>query len=219
MSAGNQLFAATMLSDMSRLVIQNATGQRCAHQAVALARAGKTVGGKATPTLAAQLSAVEARAHALCRDTSAARTAVLESERHYERFRLDGEPAWLSFYTDAELAADQGRALRDSGEPGHASRLMTRTLDSYEPWRVRSRCFVQTDLAVAYLLDGDHEHAAALTRDAMTTAGKVSSSRTVSRIRALQQQIRPLHSVDLAELDEEITGFLRRTHDDEDITT
>lgn len=133
MSAGNQLFAATMLSDMSRLVIQNATGQRCAHQAVALARAGKTVGGKATPTLAAQLSAVEARAHALCRDTSAARTAVLEAERHYERFRLDGEPAWLSFYTDAELAADQGRALRDSGEPGHASRLMTRTLDSYEP--------------------------------------------------------------------------------------
>jgi hypothetical protein len=96
---------------------------------------------------------------------------------------------------------------------------MTRTLDSYEPWRVRSRCLVQTDLAAAYLTDGNHEHAAALTRDALNTAGTVSSSRTVSRIQALQQQIRPLYSSGLAGLDDEITGFLRRTHDDKDITT
>lgn len=106
MHAGNRLFAATMLSDMSRLTIQNATGRRCAHQAAALARAGNTVAGKATPTLAAQLSAVEARAHALCQDTSGARTAVLQAEQHYTQFRPDGEPAWLSFYTEAELAAD-----------------------------------------------------------------------------------------------------------------
>lgn len=66
---------------------------------------------------------------------------------------------------------------------------MTSTLDTYEPWRVRSRCFVQTDLAAAYLVDGDHEHAAALIRQALDTAGKVSSSRTVSRIQALHQQI------------------------------
>ena len=220
MNAGNRLFAANMLSDMSRFTIQNATGRRCAHQAVALARAGITVaGGRATSTLAAQLSAVEARGHALCRDISATRAAVLEAERHYERFRPDSEPPWLSFYTEAELAADLGRALRDSGESARATRLMTRTLDSYEPWRVRSRCFVQTDLAVAYLVEGDHEHAAALTRDALDTAGKVSSSRTVSRIRALQQQIQPLQSGGLAGLDDEIADFLRHSHDDEAITT
>ncbi len=131
MHAGNQLFAANILSDMSRLTIQNATGQRCARQAVALARAGKTVAENPTPTLAAQLSAVEARAHALCQDTYATRTAVLQAERHYEQFRADGEPAWLSFYTEAELTADLGRALRDGGEPATATKLMTRTLDSY----------------------------------------------------------------------------------------
>lgn len=217
MNADNRLFAANILSDMSRLTIQNSTGQRCAHQAVALARAGMTVAGKATPTLAAQLSAVEARAHALGGDTSAARAAVLEAERHYERFRPDREPPWLSFYTEAELAADLGRALRDSAEPTHATQLMTRTLDRYEPWRVRSRCFVQTDLAAAYLIGGDHERAAALTREALTTAVQVRSGRTVSRIRALQRQIRPLHSIGLAELDKEITDFLRTHH--EDITT
>ncbi len=84
---------------------------------------------------------------------------------------------------------------------------------------MRSRCFVQTDLAAAYLIEGEHEHAATVTRDALSTAGQVSSGRTISRIRALQQQIRPLHSVGLSRLDEEITAFLRRTHDDEDITT
>ncbi|MGH3901527.1 MAG: helix-turn-helix transcriptional regulator, partial [Pseudonocardiaceae bacterium] len=219
MNAGNRLFAAKILCNMSELTILNATGACCARHAVALARAGITVAGTAAPTLTAQLSAAEARGHALGQDSNASRAAVLEAELHYERFRPDGEPAWLSFYTDAELAADLGRALRDSGEPAPAIGLMTRTLDNYEPWRVRSRCLVQTDLAAAYLLDGDYEHAAALTRDALNTAGKVSSSRTVHRIQSLQQQIRPLHSVGLADLDEEITGFLRRTHDDEDITT
>ncbi len=218
MNAGNRLFAANLLASMGQLTILNATGTRCAHHAVALARAGTMTAGKATPTLAAKLSAVEARGHALCRDASATRTAVLEAERHYERFRPDGEPAWLSFYTEADLAADLGRALRDSGESAHATRLMTRTLDSYEPWQMRSRCLVQTDLAAAYLLEGDHEHAAALTREALKTAAQVSSSRTVSRIRTLQQQIRPLRSVGLTELDEEITDFLRRAHDDEHTT-
>ncbi len=218
MHAGNRLLAASVLFNMSAVTILNAAGARCARRAVALARAGLTVAGTATPTLAAQLSAAQARGHALCQDSAASRTAVLEAQRHYERFHPDGEPAWLSFYTEAELAADLWRALRDSGEPAPAIQLMTRTLDSYEPWRMRSRCLVQTDLAATYLVDGDHEHAAALTRDALNTAGTVSSSRTVSRIQALQQQIRPLHSAGLAELDDEITGFLRRVHDDEGIT-
>jgi hypothetical protein len=143
---------------------------------------------------------------------------MLEAERHYERFRPDGEPAWLSLYTEAALASDLGRALRDSGEPAHATQSMSRALDSYEPGRVRSRCFAQIDLATAYLIDGEHDHAAALTRNALITAGEVSSSRTVSRIQSLQHKIRPLHSAGLAEVDDEITNFLRHAHGDENIT-
>lgn len=45
-------------------------------------------------------------------------------------------------------------------------------------------------------------YAAALTRDALSTVA----------------QIRSLRSVGLAELDEEITDFLRHAHDNEDIT-
>lgn len=51
MNADNRLFAANVLSDMSRLTIQNAAGKRCARQSVALAQTGTTVAGKATPLL------------------------------------------------------------------------------------------------------------------------------------------------------------------------
>lgn len=61
MHAGDRLFAANLLANMSQVAIGNATGTRCARHAVALARAGTTIAGKATPTLAAKLSAVEAR--------------------------------------------------------------------------------------------------------------------------------------------------------------
>jgi hypothetical protein len=161
---------------------------------------------------------VEAQGHALCQDSGASLPAVLGAERHYERFHPDGEPAWLSFYTEAAIADNLGRALQGSGETAPATHLMTHALDSFESGRVRSRCFVQIDLAATYLINGEHEHAAALTRDALITAGKVSSSRTVSRIQSLQHKIRSLHSADLVEVDDEITVFLRRAHDDENIT-
>nr|WP_052478165.1 helix-turn-helix transcriptional regulator [Kibdelosporangium sp. MJ126-NF4]CEL16572.1 regulatory protein [Kibdelosporangium sp. MJ126-NF4]CTQ89078.1 regulatory protein [Kibdelosporangium sp. MJ126-NF4] len=216
--AGNRLFAATMLSDMARQVIQNATRQQDARQAASLARSGMTMAGKATPTLAAQLHAVEARAHALSRDSSAVRLAVADAETRYDRYRPDEEPQWLGFYTEAELAADLGRALRDIGESDRATRLLSRTLDGYEPWRVRSRCFVQTDLAAAYLVHDEHDRAVAVTRDALATASEVNSRRAVNRIEGLQRRMGSLDSAVLARLDEEIAEFLRRAREDEDVT-
>jgi hypothetical protein len=64
------------------------------------------------------------------------------------------------------------------------------TLGSYEPWRVRSRCFVQTDLAAAHLAGGDYEHAAALGHDAVSTATQVSSARVRDKLATLQWQLR-----------------------------
>jgi hypothetical protein len=57
----------------------------------------------------------------------------------------------------------------------------------YEPWRVRARCFAQTDLAGAHLLGNDLEQAAAVGRDALRTAAQVSSTRTLDRLRTLQR--------------------------------
>jgi hypothetical protein len=218
MSAGDRLFAANMLCDMSRMTLhigRSAANEydrlRSARQAVALARAGQNVAnGKATPLLSAQMHAVEARAHALLGDAASAHIALREAERHHEHTRPDTEPAWFSFYTDAELAADLGRCLSDLGDAQQATRLITTAMESYEPWRVRSRCFVQTDLAAAHLVGGDLEHAAAIGLDAVRTAAEVSSVRTLDRLRNLQRQVRPLRSRSphLGDLDERITRFL-----------
>lgn len=117
----------------------------------------------------------------------------------------------LGFYTEAELAADLGRCLRDVGDPEPASRIQ-HAMDTYEPWRVRSRCFVQTDLATAHPASCKYEQAAAVGRDAVRTAGQVSSVRTLDRLRTLHRQVKPLRggSHHLRELDDRIVGLLSR---------
>lgn len=82
MSAGDRLYAANVLSHMSRMTVQIGHGAitdhdrlRHARQAIALARAGHSVtGGTATPVLSALLHAVEARGHALLSDGNTTRT-------------------------------------------------------------------------------------------------------------------------------------------------
>lgn len=138
---------------------------------------------------------------------------MLGAQRCYESVRPEGEPPWLAFYTEAAFSADLARCLSDLGEPGQAIKLGAVVLHDYEPWRVRARCFAQTDLAGAHLVGRDFEQAAALGRDAVRTAAQVSSTRTLDRLRTLQRQIRPLRvgSAHLRELDERITDFFTRS--------
>jgi hypothetical protein len=218
MGAGDQLYAASVLCHTSRLTAQ--AGHRTTtrrdrirygREAVAQAHAGQHVAdGMASPVLGALLCAVEARGHALLGDANATRTSVLRAQRHYERLRPSDEPTWLGFYSEAELAADLGRCLRDIGESGQATRLMNQALDGYEPWRVRSRCFVQTDLASTQLVAREFDCAAAIANEAVHTATQVASARALDRLRVLQRQVKPLgaYSRVLRELDDRITALL-----------
>jgi hypothetical protein len=217
MGAEDQLYAASVLCHTSRLTAQlghrtttKRDRVRYGREAVAQAHAGRNVAnGAASPVLGALLCAVEARGHALLGDVRATRTSVLDAQRHYERVRFGEEPTWLGFYSEAELAADLGRCLRDVGRPEPAARLMTQALNGYEQWRVRSRCFVQTDLAAAQLIRRDFEQAAALGHEAVHAAAQVSSNRALDRLRVLQRQVRPLgvDSPPLRELDDRITDL------------
>ncbi|MGH3718818.1 MAG: hypothetical protein ACRDRI_08255 [Pseudonocardiaceae bacterium] len=224
MRAGNRAFAAEVLSEMSRMTLMigqygSTEDDRLLHgrQGVALARAGLAVGqGQAGPVLTAALHAMEGRGLGMLGDVREARHAVLAAQRAYESLGPDDE---VGFYTEAALAADLGRCLREIGEPKQAITLGTTALRDYEPWRVRNRCFVQTDLAGAHLLGGDLEQAAALGRDALRTAADVSSTRTLDRLRTLQRQVHPMRRAcsPLADLDDRITDFLTRAtrrHDD-----
>ena len=221
MVAGDRLYAANVLGLMSRMTLQIGQNTLTEHdrirhgrQAVALTRSGLAVSqGTATPALAAELYAMEARGFALVGDAREAHRAVLAAQRAYESLRPDGEPPWQGIYTEAAFSADLGKCLRDLGEAEQAIKLTTAALQDYEPWRVRPRCFAQIDLAGAHLLGNDPEQAAALGRDALRTAADVSSTRTHDRLRTLQRQVRSLRtrSPHLRELDERITVFLTRS--------
>ena len=221
MAAGDRPYAAYVLADMSRLTVQigqNAFTEddrlRNGRHGVALARAGLAVAqGRTSPGQMAELHALEARGLALYGDAREARRAMLDAQRSYEAVRPEQEPPWLGFYTEAAFAADLARCLSDLGETEQAITLSSRVLRDYEPWRVRARCFAQTDLTGTHLGGRDFEQAAALGRDALRTAAQVSSARTLERLRTLQRQIQPLRasSSHLRELDDRITAFLIRS--------
>lgn len=217
--AGDHLYAANVLSHMGRLTVQVGSSAPSADErisyakpTISLARAGKMkANGGASPALAALLDAIEARGHALIGDAADTRDAVRNAERNYSHARLADEPRWLRFYTEAELSADLGRCLRDVGEPNEGTRLIAHAMECYEPWRVRSRCFLEADLATAHLMSGDHERALDVGRAAVRTAAQVSSSRTLDRLRTLQRRlgVEAFGSPPLADLDSAITALMR----------
>ncbi len=221
MAASDRHYAAAVLSEMSSMTAQIGQNSLTEHdrlqhgrQAVALARAGLAVTqGTATPALAANLHADEARGFALLGDAREAHRAMLAAQRSYESICPDDEPPWLSLYTEAQLSANLGKCFSLLGEAEQAIKLSTVAVRDYEPWRIRHRCFAQTDLAGAYLLGNDLEQAAASGRDALRSAAEVRSTRTLDRLRTLQHQIKPLRtsSPHLRELDERITSLLTRT--------
>jgi len=220
MAAGDRHYAAAVLSEMSSMTAQIGQNSLTEHdrlqhgrQAVALARAGLAVAqGTATPALAAELHAHEARGFALLGDAREAHRAMLAAQRSYESICPDDEPPWLSLYTEAQLSANLGKCFSLLGEAEQAIKLSTVAVRDYEPWRIRHRCFAQTDLAGAYLLGNDLEQAAASGRDALRSAAEVRSTRTLDRLRTLQHQIKPLRtsSPHLRELDERITTLVNR---------
>jgi hypothetical protein len=216
-SAGARAYAANVLSHMSRLTMQlgqaGTVDDRAlyARQAIALARTGLTLAdGSATPAVKALLHAVEARGLSQLHDTTAARTALRSAEADYARHREGEEPTWMSFYTQAELDADLGRALNDLGETAPAVRRLTSALDGYEPWRARSRCFVSTDLAATHLNADEPDAALVAGRAAISAAVPIASVRARERLCTLQAAAgsAAARSRSARDLHEELTHFL-----------
>ncbi|MGH3939101.1 MAG: hypothetical protein ACRDTG_10800, partial [Pseudonocardiaceae bacterium] len=222
MRAGDQSGAASVLSRMSRLTVRIGEnippGQdtlRHGRQAVALAGSGLTIiEGAATPLVASELHALQARGFALLGDSREARHAALAAQRCHESARPENEPAVS--YPDVLLSSDLGRCFSGIGELAQALTLTTASLDGSPPWVVRGRCVDQTDLAITHLLRRDAEQAAAFGRDALRSAADVSSTITLDRLRTLQRQVHPLRSASphLRDLDDRLTGFLTRRRSD-----
>ncbi|WP_313888201.1 hypothetical protein [Lentzea alba] len=198
--AGDRLYAANALAEMSRVTID--VGQD-PHHAAALARSAvQLANGDATPALGAYLHAIEARGLALLGDVKGTQTALDNAQRSFDR---DGtEPDWLSFYGASDLMSDIGQCLRDTGRPQQGVALLERALDTLPEHRVTARAKTQIHIAAAYLELRDYEKADQVTADALAAISTLSSSRIVERVKGLRRRANRRHN----DLDERIADFL-----------
>ncbi|MGH3915824.1 MAG: hypothetical protein ACRDTC_20800, partial [Pseudonocardiaceae bacterium] len=221
MRAGDRLYAAFVLATMSRMTVRIGENTPAEHdtlrhgrRAVALARAGLTITqGAATPALAAELHALEARGLALLGEANAARRAALTAERRYESVRPGDEPPWQLLYSKNSLIADVGLCFSNIGDFRQALTLSTTALQGTEAWKVRGQSIIQTHIAITHLRNRDLEQAAAYGRDALRSATNVNSTMITQRLRTLHRHIQPSRagSPHLRELDERLTTFFARS--------
>lgn len=211
--AGDRLFAANILSEMSRVTAEIGSAIRESTQhgqhAVALARSAVQVAdGSATPAFGAWLHAMEARGLAMLGDRQGVDAAVANAQLSFERAGGD-EPEWFGFYGEADLFADVGQCLRDAGRPRQGLALLERAADALPADRVTARAKTQIHIAAAQVELGELEAADSTIGRALAATRSISSNRIVDRVRALRHRTRG-HSRHRStrHLDDRLTDFL-----------
>jgi tetratricopeptide (TPR) repeat protein len=156
-------------------------------QAATLARAARMgISGVATPTLLAQFHAMEARALARIGDARACEQALTEATRALERRNSGDEPEWITYFDEAELAAEAAHCFRDVD---HARRAVAHAENAMSGTHVRSDFFATMVLADAHLRAGEVEEACRVALDALDLGEQLKSARCVSYLAEFRQRL------------------------------
>lgn len=167
----DRMFGSRILGNLSHQA--NYLGNHT--QAIQLARAA-VVGakGRATPRATANYWAMEARALSNAGDRAGAAEAMNQAERHFERVDSADDPAWLSYFDDAELLGEFCHCFRDLKMRRESVEHAQRAVDSTDPQYARTLGFCRMVLAQSQLLNGELE--AAVTTASLAVDGGDSSS-------------------------------------------
>lgn len=162
-------------------------------EALRLAKTGRHGLARASSqACAADLCALQARAHAALGDATAASHAVVESERSFERIVAEKEPSWARFIDDANLPGQWANTFVTLQRPVEATRFARRSISAAtSQHRARREAMSQAALARAKLDRRDLDaalHAAHRVVDLSTT---VRSSRCTAAVRDLRSRISP----------------------------
>ena len=128
-------------------------------EAIDLARAAQAAAVRhGSATLLTECLVMEAHGHAARNDARACGAALAKAEQTFDRAAREDDPAWLSYFDEAYLAARMAQCFRDLGEAGHAARYARRSLDMDGRY-VRGRAFNLSLLATAHAAQGEPEQA------------------------------------------------------------
>ncbi|MEV0394141.1 helix-turn-helix domain-containing protein [Polymorphospora rubra] len=163
-----------------------------AGQAARLAAAGlRGAAGEAGPGVRAAFRMVLARAHARRGDEAACAAALLQVEADLSRRVPGDEPAWISYFGEADLADEKAHCFFDLGLHELAQREAGRAVTLLGPGRAR-RLAIDTALHAASLARARQvEHACAVAREAVDHASGVASFRSSQRIVLMMAELQP----------------------------
>lgn len=186
-------------------------------EALHLATAGRHGLSRAySPACAADLWALQARAHGALGESREAAHAIAESEAAFERIERDNEPEWARFIDPAYLAGEWANAFGDIARPIESTRFARRSAaEARNQKRARRGALSQAALARAALTSGhiDLDAAVLNANRALDLAVTVKSSRCTAAISDLRSRIQPFHTVIVArDFDERARLALAASH-------
>jgi tetratricopeptide (TPR) repeat protein len=185
-SAADPQLAGSVLSAMSH----QATFLGHYREAIDLAHAAlagtRTV---ATATLTAQFLAMQARASAGLGERRRCELALLEAERVFERRHPSDDPEFITYFTEAELAAEIGHCMRDMGQAATAMTSAELSLSDSNHEYVRSDFFATVVLADAQLDHDEPERACKTMLSALEIGRQLHSSRSRTYIAEFRKRL------------------------------
>ncbi|MEU6402322.1 sporulation protein [Streptomyces sp. NPDC046985] len=210
----DRMFGARILGNLSHQA--NYLGNHI--QAVQLAQAAvEGAKGRATPRAMANYWAMEARALSNAGDRTGAGRAMNQAERHFGQADTADDPAWLSYFDDAELLGEFCHCFRDLKMRREAVEHAQRAVDSTDPQYARTLGFCRMVLAQSQLLNGDLEAAvttASLAVDGGDTLQSNRFQRYVTDFRA-EVSAHATHPAVVA-FDQQVNEALARLNDEDE---
>ncbi|MEV6028891.1 sporulation protein [Streptomyces sp. NPDC052036] len=209
----DRMFGARILGNLSHQA--NYLGNHT--QAIQLVRAAvEGAKGQATPRAMANYWAMEARALSNAGDRAGAAEAMNQAERHFERAESADDPAWLSYFDDAELLGEFCHCFRDLKMRREAVEHAQRAVDTTDPQYARTLGFCRMVLAQSQLLNGELEAAVTTASLAVDGGDSLQSSRFQRYVTDFQAAV-SAHAAHpaVAAFNEQVSEALARL-DDED---
>lgn len=185
-AAGDAQLAGSVLSAMSH----QATFLGHYREALDLAQAAvagtRTV---TTATLTAQFLAMQGRAFAGLGERRRCELALVEAERTFERRHPSADPAFITYFTESELAAEVGHCMRDLGRADAAASSIQLSLEGSVNEYVRSDFFATVVLADAQLDQGEPELACGTMLAALALGRQLRSVRSVAYVSGFRRRL------------------------------
>ncbi len=200
----NKALYAVALGRMSFLHIYTGQSQKAL---VLLQRAHSIATNQTTATTRSWLAVVEAEAQANLNDATACYKALERAEPHIEQGIPDKDPYWTG-YDSSRLSGYKGVCYLKLQKPENALIALQEALALAAPSAMRRHSTILTDLATAYVQQGEVEEGCKRADQALAITTQTKSAMVLHRIQKFRQLLEPWQSLSaVRDLDERLLLF------------